>query len=125
MGRASRNAKKAVAKDKEAAAYQAAEEAQLRGNLMNMRQMYEGVVQEKTAILGELEQLKLMVVALLNTKSKGKGTAVVSPKTAREVDRFKGVSVDKDPEGFVTLVALPKEIEGQLELEEDEDGQES
>jgi len=114
MGRQSRaNLKK---KNAQAAAGKAhvASNQELNRALANMRQLYEQAVQQKLGLEQQLHELKVMVSALLLTKSKGKGTTTVTTETIVRAANANGFEVEasEDEESVdITIVEVVEEEE--------------
>jgi hypothetical protein len=119
VGRSSR----ANLKRKEAIATRKAQadqlDRELRSSLLHMRQMYESAVQEKQQMNITNQELLLTIACLLLTKSKGKGTAVLTPEVRETALGVDGVTVVPDGDNIILTIV------DEDEEDEETDGEES
>ncbi len=84
---------------------------QLRLSLMNMRQLYEGAVQEKIAIVKNLDEIKVMLAAVLLTESDGAGSVEITDDTLELANEIDGIQLEKTDAGLMVFVVMaPAEV---------------
>ena len=75
-------------------------------SILNLRQMYEGAIQEKTILQSQLANLQGMLTALV---SQGRGKSVtIKEKSLANVSRYAGIDT-KAADGNLVLTALTVE----------------
>jgi len=93
-----------------------AENSQLRMSVLNMRQLYEGVVQEKVQLQAMLENAQRMLAAAVVN---GRGKSIrIKKKAIETVHEYAGLQADEVDGDLVLTAVLPEEDEDHDILED-------
>lgn len=94
-----------------------AENSQLRMSVLNMRQMYEGAVQEKLQLQGQVGNLENMLTAAVVN---GRGNSLrIKQKAIESVGDFAGLDSKVEDDDLILTALTVEEVEGmQADLQE-------
>ncbi len=82
--------------------------SQLSMSILNMRQMYEGSIQEKQAITGQLNNMQAMMTATIH-QARGK-TIKIKAATLEKIEDYGGIVPTQDGENIVLTLLTREEL---------------
>lgn len=77
-------------------------------SVLNMRQMFEGVTQEKLAITGQLNNMQAMLTATIH-QSRGK-TIKIKAATLEKIDTYGGITPTQAGEDIILTLVTREEL---------------
>ncbi len=78
-------------------------------SVLNLRQMYEGAIQEKTVLTARLNNLSSMLTAVV---SQGRGKFVrIKEKTLEDVSKYAGIDTKADDGDLILTVLTVEQVE--------------